>query len=93
MNPLVEVSFRLVGQSFPFDHGYALYGALSRIAPDLHGMERFALLLVRGVPVGDGTIRLTSESRLRLRIAADQLASVMMLAGRAIRVGGHDVCT
>lgn len=88
MDALVEVSFRLTGSSLPFDHGYALYGALSRIVPDLHGMARLALTWVRGQRVGDGSMLLPPDARLRLRVEPDKIATLLPFAGKALMVGG-----
>lgn len=89
MNASVEISFRLLGASMPFDHGYALYGALSRAVPALHELERLSLMLVRGLRAGDGTMHLGPDTRLRLRLPAGDIPLALPLAGKAILVGGH----
>ncbi|HVY62871.1 MAG TPA: type I-MYXAN CRISPR-associated protein Cas6/Cmx6 [Planctomycetota bacterium] len=85
---MVELSFRVIGAALPFDHGYLLYGALSGLIPELHGLERFSLGLVRGQPLGDGSMRLGAEARLQLRLGTEHVPMVLPLAGKTLRVGG-----
>ena len=48
---IIELSFRLLGRTIPVDHGYALYAALSRVAPELHDAQDLGIQPVRGVYV------------------------------------------
>ena len=38
--PVIDLSFVLVGTTIPLDHGYALFSAICRIVPALHGDRR-----------------------------------------------------
>jgi CRISPR-associated protein Cas6 len=91
--PRVEVAFPLAGEGLPLDHGYALYGALSRVlGPELHGATWLSVLPVRGTARGDGTLALTRHNlALRMRLDAARLPTVLPLAGRALEVDGHRV--
>ena len=57
MNPTLDILFRVIGTEVPSDHGYALYGALSRILETeedqwMHGNPHIGLHTVRGTPLG-----------------------------------------
>ena len=62
--PVVDVSFALTGNTIPVDHGYALYGAVSRIIPAFHELSTTEteqmgarLRAERGTPRLAGTAR------------------------------------
>jgi hypothetical protein len=38
--PVIDLAFVLVGRTVPMDHGYALFSALCRVVPALHGDRR-----------------------------------------------------
>jgi CRISPR-associated protein Cas6 len=90
---LIDLLFPAVGTRLPADHGYPLYSCISRLLPSLHdGSIPFALLPITGQHVGDGLIALDrNRSRLRLRLAAPYLPSVLPLAGKTINLQGHRV--
>jgi CRISPR-associated protein Cas6 len=92
---IIELTFPVLGQSLPADHGYLLYSAISRLLPLLHGNgagEHIAISPISGQWTGNGTLALSSRrSRLRIRLPAEQIASVLPLAGKALDVGGHRV--
>lgn len=88
----IDVAFRLQGDTLPVDHGYALYGALSRLpvaGPWLHQSEDAAIQCIRGHYIGQGQIKLDERSRLRLRLSAAALPTVLPLAGKVIEIDGH----
>ncbi len=57
--PLIELHFPVFGSEIPADHGYALYGAMSRLVPILHTPE-LALRIgpIRGTYLGNGKLGL-----------------------------------
>jgi CRISPR-associated protein Cas6 len=88
----LDVTFTLRGNDVPVDHGYALYAALSRLpgaGPWLHHSETLGIHPIRGHYAGDGMLKLTLESRLRLRLPAGDLPYVLPLAGKSIDVNGN----
>src|SRR5690349_5898353 len=87
----LDLLFPAVGEAVPTDHRYPLFAALSAVVPDFHaaGGPRFAALT--GTPAGRGELRLTDRSRLRVRVAADQLRTALPLAGRRLDVAGRPV--
>ncbi len=91
---LIELNFPVLGGTeIPADHGYALYGALSRLVPKLHTREMpLRIGPIRGAYVGNGKLRLDSRgSRLCVRLQPDDLPAVLPLAGKSLNLDGHAV--
>lgn len=86
---VIDLVFPIQGKTIPVDHGYALYGALSRICPQLHQTENAAVQLIRGKYCGEGLLALSAISRLTLRIPAGKLPHYLSLAGKSLDVDGH----
>lgn len=84
---LIDVSFRILGEAVPMDHGYPLYSALSRLRPALHNADWLAIHPINGLHAGSNYLRLTKNSRLRLRIPLERLSEVMPLAGKSLTLG------
>jgi CRISPR-associated protein Cas6 len=80
----VDLAFPVRGTTVPRDHAYALYGALSRAQPDLHGQ---AWLGVHSIPgrLKDGDLDLSTGSYLRLRMPTDKIGELLPLAGSDAR--------
>jgi CRISPR-associated protein Cas6 len=88
--PSIAVSFPAQGRQLPADHGYALYSAVTRQLPSLHGAPWLGLELLSGVPWREGIIVLpTRGAQLRLRVPADRYAGVLPLAGKRLDIAGH----
>jgi CRISPR-associated protein Cas6 len=80
----IDVSFRLIGDQIPLDHGYPLYSSLSHLLPSLHGAEWLAVHPINGFALGGHTLRLTPKSRLQLRLPPERLPEVLPLAGKRL---------
>lgn len=91
MEPFVDVAFPLKGKSLPLDHGYALFGAVSRVVPQLHEEETWGLFPVHGRRTGPGELVLLSSSLLTIRMPASRIVDVLPLAGKTLDVAGHEV--
>lgn len=88
--PAVVVQFPAQGRQLPADHGYALYSAVTRQLPALHGAPWLGLELLSGVPWREGIIVLpTRGAHLRLRVPADRYAVVLPLAGKRLDIAAH----
>ncbi len=86
----VSVHFPVKGRQLPADHGYALYSAITRHLPDMHGAHWLALELISGVPWREGIIVLpTRGAALYLRVPADRYADVLPLAGKRLEIDGY----
>lgn len=89
-SPYITVHFPVQGRQLPADHGYALYSAITRQSPQLHGASWLGIELLSGVPWREGIIVLpTRGASLRLRIPADRYGQVIPLAGRRLDISGH----
>ncbi len=84
----LDMSFPIFGERVARDHGYALYGALSRAVPALHGAAWLGVHPLSGTPVDEATLQLGRHPHLRLRLSADRVADVLPLAGARLDVGG-----
>jgi CRISPR-associated endonuclease/helicase Cas3 len=84
----VDLSFPIVGERVPRDHGYALYGALSRAVQSLHGARWLGVHPLGGKLANEGNLELGERSQLRLRMPADRIAEVLPLAGAKLDVAG-----
>ncbi len=90
--PCVKVSFPVIGRQLPADHGYLVYSAISRSTPSLHGLDWLAIELVSGFPFGRGLIAVPEHgASLHLRIPADNYRDVLLLSGRRLDIGGHQI--
>ena len=91
--PLIELQFPVLGTEIPADHGYTLYGAISRLVPKLHAHEMLLRIgPIRGSYVGSGKLRLEpGGSRLRVRLQPDQLPALLPLSGKCLDLAGHAV--
>jgi CRISPR-associated protein Cas6 len=89
--PYIDLAFRLNGTTIPVDHGYALYAALSRLAPELHEAQEIGVQPIRGMYGGDGTLHIADFSRLILRLPDGQIRLYLPLAGKKLEVDGHSL--
>jgi CRISPR-associated protein Cas6 len=91
--PVIDLHFPVLGQTLPADHGYALYAALARLLPSLHGDgSPVSVGPIRGRYTGNGLLALDMRrSRLRLRLRAEDIPLVLPLAGKPLDVAGHPI--
>jgi CRISPR-associated protein Cas6 len=87
----VDLQFPLHGQSLPVDHGYALYGALSRAAPHLHDAGWLAVHPIAAKLAAPDLLSLRPHGALRLRVPVSHIASLLVLAGQQLDIAGHSV--
>ena len=86
--PTIDLAFTLRGSTIPLDYGYALFGALCRAVPALHGDRRVGVHPIRGVRLGPRRLTLVPQSRLRLRLPSEEIAPYLVLAGSALDLDG-----
>lgn len=87
----VDLAFPVRGATLPRDHGYALYGALSRALPALHRAEWVGIQSIPGRLVGPETIDVQSGSFVRVRVPADKITTLLALAGATIEIQGSAI--
>ncbi|TAK33670.1 MAG: type I-MYXAN CRISPR-associated protein Cas6/Cmx6 [Chloroflexota bacterium] len=85
---IVDLSFPLRGATIPADHGYVLYGALSRRFPSLHGDKSVGIHPIRGRLVGNRRLQLNKSSRLELRLATERIGQLIPLVGQELDLDG-----
>jgi CRISPR-associated protein Cas6 len=90
-NPYVDLSFQVIGDTLPADHGYGLYSALTHWNETIHNLEGLSIQTITGVPDEQGRIYLTERSRFRVRLPYDQVPLVYGLAGKALTIGNHTI--
>lgn len=89
-SPTIVVHFPVQGRQLPADHGHALYSAITRQLPALHGAPWLGLELISGIPWREGVIVLpTRGAQLRLRVPADRYGVLFPLAGKRLDIAGH----
>lgn len=89
-DPTVDLAFPLRGDPLPLDHGFPLFGALSRLLPALHEHPEWGVHPVLGQRQ-DRRLHLVPASRLKLRLPLAELAVVMPLAQATLDVAGARV--
>jgi len=87
----VDVTFPVRGSSIPVDHGYALFAAISKIVPQLHGADDIGIHPVRGELCGNRSLLLTEKSFLTIRAPAERIGSLMPLAGKPLKLGTSEL--
>ncbi len=94
---IVDLAFRIEGETIAVDHGYALYSALSRIWPVLHAeteewMKSTGIHPIAGRLAGDRHKSLDrSVSRLVIRMPAEHISDALSLTGATLQVDGYEV--
>jgi len=89
----VDVAFPLRGRSIALDHGYALFGAVSRLVPQLHQEPIWAIHPVHGKRVGPGVLQLLPGSLLTIRVPTTSIGELLPLSGHTLDVLGDAVST
>lgn len=89
--PYVDLAFHLNGSTVPVDHGYALYGALSRVLPEMHEAKAVGVHPIRGIYNGNGELQLSDFSRLVLRLPDEEIRSYLKLAGKRLEMDEHPI--
>jgi CRISPR-associated protein Cas6 len=87
--PFVDLAFRLTGTKVPVDHGYALYSAISRLLPEIHGAKNIGVHPIRGTYSGNGELMLRDSSRLVIRLESERIGEILKLAGKRLDVDSH----
>lgn len=86
--PKIDLSFQITGTEMPADHGYALFGAISRLVPAVHGDEDVGVHPISGRLVGNRRLALTEHSRLTIRVDSDRVAELLPLSGNRLDIDG-----
>ena len=77
--------------ALPADHSYALVGAVSRLIPEAHGGNGYALAPIAGRQIGGRQMKLTENSRFVVRTTPDRIGQFLPLAGKTIDIFGRKI--
>lgn len=87
--PYIDLSFSLQSSSPIWsDHGFSLFGAISRVLPEAHEANGVGILPIAGSQIGQRKIQIDARSRLTLRISSSDIARWIPLAGKTLEVDG-----
>jgi CRISPR-associated protein Cas6 len=87
----VDLAFSVRGRTIPRDHGYALYGALSRLLPGVHGADWIGIHGIAAKLASSEELTLEPMGTLRVRIPTDKIGELLPLAGATLDVAGRPV--
>jgi CRISPR-associated protein Cas6 len=87
----IDLAFPVRGRTIPRDHGYALYGALSRHVPSVHGASWIGIHGISGRSLKPEAVTLEPFGALRVRVPTDKISMLLALAGATIEVSGLPV--
>ena len=86
--PTIDLTFDLAGTSIPLDYGYALFSALSRVVPSIHGDRRVGVHPIRGLRLEPRRLTLLPQSRLRIRLPSEEVINYLAQAGTRLDLDG-----
>lgn len=87
----VDLAFPIRGRTVPRDHGYALYGAMSRLVPGVHGASWIGIHGIAGKLANPEELTLEPMGTLRVRVPTDKIGELLALAGATLDVSGRRV--
>ncbi len=88
--PSVDVAFPLRADAVvPRDHGYALYGALSRVHGALHAADWLGVHPLPGTAKDTAELTVEKGRELRLRVPEARIADLLPLTGRTLELTGR----
>lgn len=88
---MIDLSFRVLGDRVPRDHGYALYAAICQTLPQLHGAPWLGVHPLSNVFCEGDLLRLGDSAEFRVRIPAERIPEVLGLSGRSLTVAGNSL--
>jgi len=77
--------------TLPSDHGYCLFGAVSRVIPMVHEKNELGIHPIRGKQIGNRRMQLSPHSRLTFRIPSEKIHELLPLTGSSISIGGAEL--
>lgn len=90
--PHIDLCFHIQSASpLPSDHGYALYGALSHVLPELHSPNGIAIHPLAGHQIGERQLQLCDWSRLMIRCDTERIPPLLPLAGKPLYLSGRSL--
>ena len=92
-NPYIELTFTVIGQSLPIDHGYQLYSALKHRLMQLKDWDDISIKTISGKLDRDtrNQLNLTDRSKLLIRLPSEKVPFVYSFSGKALSIGKHKI--
>ena len=87
----IDLAFPIRGRTIPRDHGYALYGAMSRLIPGIHGATWIGIHGIAGKLANPEELTLEPMGMLRVRVPTDKIGELLALAGATLEVSGRQI--
>jgi CRISPR-associated protein Cas6 len=87
----VDLAFPVRGRAIPRDHGYALYGAVNRLLPSVHGATWIGIHGIAAKLANSEELTLEPMGTLRVRVPTDKIGELLALAGATLDVAGRRV--
>ncbi|MGV3523195.1 MAG: type I-MYXAN CRISPR-associated protein Cas6/Cmx6 [Candidatus Sericytochromatia bacterium] len=88
----VDLCFPLKGESIPADSAYQVYSALSHLITDIHHNPQIGIMPINGqLEKAKRRLKLTSKSRLVLRLPQTEIVQYLSLAGQRLVIGNETV--
>lgn len=88
----IDLAFHIQSQQpIPADHGYLLFSAVAGFVPEVHHENGIGIHPIRGRQIGDRQLMLSEHSRLAIRVQDGQIAPLLKLAGKLLRVGDSQI--
>jgi CRISPR-associated protein Cas6 len=88
----IDLAFPVLGRTIPRDHGYALYGALSRLIPAVHGATWIGIHGIAAKLARPEELALEPMGMLRIRVPTEKIGGLLALAGATLEVAGRRIC-
>jgi CRISPR-associated protein Cas6 len=86
---IINLCYKVKGNTLPVDHGFVLFGSISRLLPHFHSETKVGLKLIRGKYMGNGLLSIKPGSELVLRMPASLIPEYLALAGTTLEVLEH----
>ena len=92
-NPYIELTFPVMGQSLPIDHGYQLYSALKHRLMQLKDWDDVSIKTISGKlnPYKRNELNLTDHSKLLIRLPSEKVPYVYSFGGKSLTIGKHKI--
>ena len=92
-NPYIELTFPIMGQSLPIDHGYQLYSALKHRLMQLKDWDDVSIKTISGKlnPNKRNELNLTDHSKLLIRLPSEKVPYVYSFGGKSLTIGKHKI--
>ena len=92
-NPYIELTFPVMGQSLPIDHGYQLYSALKHRLMQLKDWDDISIKTISGKLdcATRNQLNLTERSKLLIRLPSEKVSFVYSFSGKSLTIGKHKI--